>query len=95
MEINENGIVDHFKEKPRGDDKWINGGFFVLSPKVFNYLEGNMDEIMWEEAPMQKLAADHQLAAYQHQGFWKCMDAIRDKIELESLWKTDPKWKTW
>jgi glucose-1-phosphate cytidylyltransferase len=95
MEINENGIVDHFKEKPRGDDKWINGGFFVLSPTVFNYLEGNMDEIMWEEAPMQKLAADHQLAAYQHQGFWKCMDAIRDKIELESLWKTDPKWKTW
>jgi glucose-1-phosphate cytidylyltransferase len=95
MEINEIGIVDHFKEKPRGDDKWINGGFFVLSPKVFNYLEGNMDEIMWEEAPMQKLAADHQLAAYQHQGFWKCMDAIRDKIELESLWKTDPKWKTW
>jgi glucose-1-phosphate cytidylyltransferase len=95
MEINENGIVDYFKEKPRGDDKWINGGFFVLSPSVFDYLEGNMDEIMWEEAPMQKLAADHQLAAYQHQGFWKCMDAIRDKIELESLWQIDPKWKTW
>jgi glucose-1-phosphate cytidylyltransferase len=95
MEINENGIVDYFKEKPRGDDKWINGGFFVLSPSVFDYLEGNMDEIMWEEAPMQKLAADQELAAYQHQGFWKCMDAIRDKIELESLWQIDPKWKTW
>lgn len=95
MEINDNGIVDQFKEKPKGDDKWINGGFFVLKPEVFNYLEGNPDDLMWEEAPMQKLASDRQLAAYQHQGFWKCMDAMRDKIELETLWQTNPKWKTW
>ncbi|MGZ3854372.1 MAG: glucose-1-phosphate cytidylyltransferase [Flavisolibacter sp.] len=95
MEINDNGIVDQFKEKPKGDDKWINGGFFVLKPEVFNYLEGNLDDLMWEEAPMQKLASDRQLAAYQHQGFWKCMDAMRDKIELETLWQTNPKWKTW
>lgn len=95
MEINDDGIVDHFKEKPKGDDKWINGGFFILKPEVFKYLEGDMDEVMWEEAPMQKLAMDHQLAAYQHQGFWKCMDAMRDKIELEALWQTNPKWKTW
>lgn len=95
MEIGEDGIVDHFKEKPKGDDKWINGGFFVLKPQVFSYLQGDMDEIMWEDEPMQKLAGDHQLAAYQHQGFWKCMDAMRDKIELESLWQTNPKWKTW
>lgn len=95
MEINDDGIVDHFKEKPKGDDKWINGGFFVLKPEVFDYLEGDMDEVMWEEAPMQKLATDHQLSAYQHQGFWKCMDAVRDKIELEALWQTNPKWKTW
>lgn len=95
MEINDDGIVDHFKEKPKGDDKWINGGFFILKPEVFNYLDGDMDEVMWEEAPMQKLAMDHQLAAYQHQGFWKCMDAMRDKIELEALWQTNPKWKTW
>jgi glucose-1-phosphate cytidylyltransferase len=95
MEINEDGIVDHFKEKPKGDDKWINGGFFVLKPEVFSYLEGNMDAVMWEDEPMQKLANDHQLAAYQHQGFWKCMDAMRDKIELEALWQTNPKWKTW
>lgn len=95
MDINENGSVEQFKEKPKGDDKWINGGFFVLKPEVFNYLQGNMDDVMWEDAPMQKLAVDHQLAAYQHQGFWKCMDAMRDKIELESLWQTNPKWKTW
>lgn len=95
MEINDDGIVDHFKEKPKGDDKWINGGFFVLKPEVFNYLEGDMDDTMWEEAPMQKLAGDHQLAAYQHKGFWKCMDAMRDKIELEALWQTNPKWKNW
>jgi glucose-1-phosphate cytidylyltransferase len=95
MQINENGIVDHFIEKPKGDDKWINGGFFVLKPEVFNYLEGNMDDMMWEDDPMQKLANDKQLAAYQHKGFWKCMDAMRDKIELEALWQTNPKWKTW
>jgi glucose-1-phosphate cytidylyltransferase len=95
MQINEDGIVDHFIEKPKGDDKWINGGFFVLKPEVFNYLDGNMDEMMWEDDPMQKLANDHQLAAYQHRGFWKCMDAMRDKIELEALWQTNPKWKKW
>jgi glucose-1-phosphate cytidylyltransferase len=95
MKINEDGIVDHFIEKPKGDDKWINGGFFVLKPEVFKYLEGNMDDMMWEDDPMQKLANDHQLAAYQHRGFWKCMDAMRDKIELETLWQTNPKWKTW
>jgi glucose-1-phosphate cytidylyltransferase len=95
MKINGDGIVDHFIEKPKGDDKWINGGFFVLKPEVFNYLEGNMDDMMWEDDPMQKLANDHQLAAYQHRGFWKCMDAMRDKIELETLWQTNPRWKTW
>lgn len=95
IEINGNGIVDQFKEKPKGDENWINGGFFVLKPEVFNHLEGDVDDIMWEEAPMQKLASLHELAAYQHQGFWKCMDAMRDKIELEALWQTNPKWKTW
>jgi glucose-1-phosphate cytidylyltransferase len=95
MEINEAGVVDQFKEKPKGDDKWINGGFFVLKPEVFTYLEGNMDDVMWEEAPLQNLTKDHQLAAYQHHGFWKSMDAVRDKIELEALWQTNPKWKTW
>lgn len=95
MELLNDGTVDHFKEKPRGDDKWINGGFFVLKPEVFRYLNGDMTDIMWEDSPMQNLAKDHQLFAYKHVGFWKCMDAMRDKLELEALWQTNPKWKTW
>jgi len=97
MEIKDDGAVDHFKEKPKGDNKWINGGFFVLKPEVFNYLnEANIDDIMWEDAPMQNLAKDKQLVAYKHTGFWKPMDALRDKIELENLWQSgNAKWKTW
>lgn len=96
MEILKDGTVDHFKEKPKGDNKWINGGFFVLKPDVFNYLQNDADDIMWEDDPMQQLANDQQLMAYQHHDFWKCMDALRDKIELESLWQTkEAKWKTW
>lgn len=96
MELGEGGIVNNFKEKPKGDGKWINGGFFVLRPEVFNYLEGNMDEIMWEDDPMEKLTKNKQLVAYKHNGFWKCMDAMRDKLELESLWQNNQaKWKIW
>jgi glucose-1-phosphate cytidylyltransferase len=96
MMLDENGRVKHFKEKPTGDGKWINGGFFVLKPEVFNYVEGNMDDVMWEDTPMESLAKDDQLIAYRHHGFWKCMDAMRDKIELESLWQNNQaKWKTW
>jgi glucose-1-phosphate cytidylyltransferase len=96
MEISDQGMVRNFKEKPIGDGKWINGGFFVLSPKIFDYLEGDMDEVMWEDDPMEKLTSNNQLMAYRHNGFWKCMDALRDKIELESLWQSKkPKWKNW
>ena len=96
MEILDTGIVDHFREKPKGDDKWVNGGFFVLKPETFNYLKGDVDDIMWEDDPMQQLAKDHRLMAYQHHGFWKCMDALRDKVELETLWQTNQaKWKNW
>jgi glucose-1-phosphate cytidylyltransferase len=96
MELGEDGMVKSFKEKPKGDGKWVNGGFFVLDPKVFGYLEGNMDNTMWEDGPMENLAKDAQLCAYQHTGFWKCMDAIRDKLELENLWQNNmAKWKTW
>jgi glucose-1-phosphate cytidylyltransferase len=96
MEISDQGMVKNFKEKPIGDGKWINGGFFVLSPKVFNYLEGDMDEVMWEDRPMEDLTNDGELMAYKHNSFWKCMDALRDKLELESLWQTkQAKWKTW
>ena len=95
IEILEDGTVDHFKEKPKGDDKWINGGFFVLKPDVFKYLAGDMDDIMWEDI-LQLLTKEHELKAFQHQGFWKSMDALRDKIELEALWKNNnAEWKIW
>lgn len=96
MALDKNGNVVHFKEKPRGDGKWINGGFFVLKPEVFKYLGGDKDNVMWEDSPMESLANDGQLIAYRHQGFWKCMDAMRDKIELEALWQNNQaKWKIW
>jgi glucose-1-phosphate cytidylyltransferase len=96
MLLDKEGKVVHFKEKPTGDGKWINGGFFVLKPSVFKYLDGDMDDIMWEDSPMETLANNGQLIAYRHKGFWKCMDAMRDKIELESLWQNNQaKWKTW
>jgi glucose-1-phosphate cytidylyltransferase len=96
MELGEGGIVRNFKEKPKGDGKWVNGGFFVLSPEVFQYLEGDMDNMMWEDDPLERLSQDGQLMAYKHTGFWKCMDAMRDKLELEALWQNNKaKWKIW
>jgi glucose-1-phosphate cytidylyltransferase len=96
MDVADNGDVISFKEKAKDESKWINGGFFVLKPEVFNYLEGDMNEMMWEDEPLEKLTEDNQLAAYKHTGFWKCMDALRDKLELEALWQSgQAKWKTW
>ncbi|WP_205509871.1 glucose-1-phosphate cytidylyltransferase [Longitalea arenae] len=96
MEIGDQGVVSVFKEKPKGDGKWINGGFFVLRPEVFSYLKDDADNMMWEDDPMEQLSKDKQLMAYKHHGFWKCMDAMRDKLELESLWqKNQAKWKIW
>jgi glucose-1-phosphate cytidylyltransferase len=96
MELSENGAVNAFKEKAKDESKWINGGFFVLKNEVFSYLEGDMSNMMWEDEPLEKLTTADQLQAYKHQGFWKCMDALRDKIELEQLWQSgQAKWKTW
>lgn len=96
IEIDINQVVTEFKEKPNGDGVWINGGFFVLEPEIFNYLEGDMTSIQWEKKPLIDIAKDGQLAAYKHYGYWKCMDAIRDKIELEEEWNTGKaKWKVW
>jgi glucose-1-phosphate cytidylyltransferase len=96
MDVADNGEVISFREKAKDESKWINGGFFVLKPEVFNYLEGDMDEMMWEDEPLEKLTADNQLAAYKHKDFWKCMDALRDKLELEALWQSgQAKWKIW
>ena len=96
MELNEQNEVINFREKPKGDGKWINGGFFVLRTSVFKYLENPMDEVMWEDEPLESLARDGQLVAYKHHGFWKCMDALRDKIQLENIWQTGKaEWKIW
>ncbi len=96
VETDANGTVTTFQEKPLGDGVWINGGFFVLEPGIFNYLEGNMDDVQWEKKPLIEIADAGQLSAYQHNGFWKCMDAIRDKIELEALWQSGAAdWKIW
>jgi glucose-1-phosphate cytidylyltransferase len=96
MQINKDSSVNVFKEKVKEDENWINGGFFVLRPSVFDFLPANADEIMWEDSPLQLLAGKDQLRAYQHHGFWKCMDALRDKFELEEMWNSGhAKWKIW
>ncbi len=96
MELNTTNAVEIFKEKPKGDGQWINGGFFVLSPGVFDYLDEKADETMWEDRPLEQLSKKGQLIAYKHSGFWKCMDAMRDKMELEQLWQSGAaKWKIW
>jgi len=96
IEMDEQGNVDYFVEKPQGDGMWINGGFFVLQPKIFDYLRGDMDQVQWEKRPLTDIAKDKQLAAYKHHGFWKPMDAMRDRIELENLWNSgNAKWKIW
>lgn len=85
--------VSNFQEKPAGDGAWINGGFFVLEPKVFDYIEN--DRTSWESTPLQRLAQEGELMAYQHDGFWQAMDTLRDKNHLEDLWAATPPWKVW
>lgn len=86
--------VHSFKEKPRGDGAMINGGFFVLSPKVIDYVEN--DKTVWEQYPLNQLAEDGELMAYEHQGFWQPMDTLRDKVHLEELWDSGKApWKIW
>lgn len=86
--------VNAFVEKPRGDGGWINGGFFVLSPKVLDYIEG--DSTPWEAEPLSKLASDGELVAYEHGGFWQAMDTLREKNFLEELWQSGrAPWRRW
>ncbi|MBR0823524.1 glucose-1-phosphate cytidylyltransferase [Bradyrhizobium liaoningense] len=90
----ENETVHHFQEKPAGDGAWINGGFFVLEPGVLSYLDG--DNTVWEQQPLQRLAAEGQLSSYRHSGFWQAMDTLRDKNHLEELWSSGrAPWKSW
>lgn len=91
----EGDLIRKFAEKPKGDGSWINGGFFVCEPKIFDYItEG--DATILERTPLEKLANERQLVAYKHEGFWRPMDTLRDKVQLEQLWadKKAP-WKVW
>ncbi len=92
--LDEQDAIGHFQEKPEGDGSWINGGFFVLQPSVLSRISG--DATIWEREPLEGLAADSQLMAFKHQGFWRPMDTLRDKIQLEEMWEsgTAP-WKIW
>jgi glucose-1-phosphate cytidylyltransferase len=86
--------VHHFNEKPKGDGAWVNGGFFVCEPAVFDYIEG--DRTVWEREPMERLSGEGHLAAYCHTGFWQPMDTLRDKLFLEDLWAREKApWKVW
>lgn len=88
-----NRVVE-FSEKPQIEEGWINGAFFVLEPGVFDYIEG--DDTLWEKEPLENLAKDGQLMAYQYDGFWQCMDTIRDKKRLQTLWESGAApWKIW
>lgn len=92
--IIDNGLVKMFKEKPQTGEGWINGGFFVFEPGVFDYLEG--DDTVFEAEPMERLAADGQLMAYKHEGFWQCMDTVRDRDAIVKMWDSgNAPWKTW
>ncbi len=93
LNINDNKI-NSFEEKPRGDCNWINGGFFVLEPQVFDLIDD--DNTIWERQPLEELAVKGQLSAFQHSGFWQCMDTLRDKQNLENLWDSEKApWKVW
>lgn len=94
LNIDEGEQVNAFLEKPKGDGAWVNAGFFVCQPEVFDYING--DSTIWEKEPLEKIAFSGQMRAYKHHGFWKPMDTLRDKVELEEDWvKNKAKWKIW
>ena len=94
MKISTKRRVKNFIEKPVGDGGWVNGGFFVLNRKVFDYIKSG--KTIWEKDPLVQLAKEKKLMAYFHEGFWKCMDTLRDKRELENLWNSgNPPWRIW
>lgn len=86
-------IVSKFSEKPQEGEGWINGGFFVCEPQIFDYIDG--DTTIFEREPLERLASERELSAYRHDGFWQCMDTIRDRQYLEECWADNPRWKVW
>ena len=94
LEIGYNDEIRTFMEKPPGDGSWVNGGFFVLEPEIFDYIKS--DKTIWESEPLERLAKDGQLLAYKHTGFWRCMDTLKDKRDLERMWLSgSAKWAVW
>lgn len=92
--INNDDIITSFREKKDNDGASINGGFMVLEPEVFDYIDG--DDTVFEQKPLEKMAEKGQLMAFRHGGFWQCMDTQRDKMQLEEMWKTgEAPWKLW
>jgi glucose-1-phosphate cytidylyltransferase len=92
--LREGSRVQGFQEKPPGDGAWINGGFFVLSPKVIDYIDGDLSS--WEGSALETIATQGQLESFEHRGFWQPMDTLRDKNHLEELWSAGKApWKTW
>jgi glucose-1-phosphate cytidylyltransferase len=96
LEMDEqSGQVGSFMEKPKGDGVWINGGFFVCQPEVFDYINQG-DATIWEQEPLQKIAKDGQLVGFRHEGFWRPMDTLKDKQDLNEMWNThSAKWNIW
>jgi glucose-1-phosphate cytidylyltransferase len=95
LSISDNLNINSFQEKPKGDGAWINGGFFVLEPSVFDYIREG-DQTIWERKPLETLANENELIAYKHSGFWQPMDTLRDKMDLESKWNSgNAEWKLW
>ncbi|MBS1589222.1 MAG: glucose-1-phosphate cytidylyltransferase [Bacteroidetes bacterium] len=95
IKMEDSGQIERFEEKPADSGTWINGGFFIVEPEISNYLKSDADDVMWERQPMDDLAKEGQIAAFKHHDFWKCMDTLRDKEELEHLWQNQPLWKRW
>jgi glucose-1-phosphate cytidylyltransferase len=94
LDIADNDEVRSFLEKPKSEVGWINGGFFVCEPDIFNYIKG--DETIWEKDPLEKLAKDNGLVAFKHHGFWKPMDTLKDKLDLTKMWNNGTaEWKLW
>jgi glucose-1-phosphate cytidylyltransferase len=95
LSINDNSLITAFQEKPKGDGSWINGGYFVLEPRIFDYIKEG-DATIWEQNPLETLAKEGKLSAFKHSGFWKPMDTLRDKHELEDMWTSNKApWKKW
>ncbi len=95
LEFDNSGDIVAFKEKPKGEIGWINGGFFVCEPSVFNYIQDG-DQSIFERKPLESLAREKQINSFKHQGFWKCMDTLADKNSLEKIWKEELRgWRTW